>query len=361
MIKRLQQHLVWVIMLPVLVVAVYIGYYMTDRYAAEAAVMVKQNAQGPSVSGLGEALGLGSASAGEDERLLLAYVHSPDLLARLQEELDIRSHYSNPEIDWYSRLPEDATREEFLEYYRNHVSIAQDGTTGLLEIEAQAFDPEFALALNRWLLQFSEAFVNEINQALADQQVAFMRQEVDRAQETLRVEKQAILNFQNANRTFSPEGQSQALSSVINTLESELVQEETQLSQFQSYLNEDAPQIVSTRSRIAALRQEIERQKSRLVGQGENNLNELNAEYNNLLLNLEFATNAYTTALSAFEQARAEASRKLRNLVVVSSPQLAEEARYPERTYWIITWLLGAILVFAIARLILSIIREHKD
>ena len=323
--------------------------------------MVKQNNQGPSVSGLGEALGLGSATSAEDERLLLAYVHSPDLLAKVQEELDLHAHYTSPDIDWYSRLPEDATREDFLEYYRNHVSIAQDGTTGLLEIEAQAFTPEFALDLNRWLLQFSESFVNEINQALADQQVAFMREEVERTQDVLRVEKQALLNFQNTNRTFSPEGQSQALSSVINTLESELVQEETQLSQFQSYLNEDAPQIVSTRSRIAALRQEIERQKSRLVGQGDDNLNELNAEYNNLLLNLEFATNAYTTALSAFEQARSEASRKLRNLVVVSSPQLAEEARYPDRTYWIITWLLGAFLVFAIARLILSIVREHKD
>lgn len=361
MIKRIQQFLVVIILLPVLAISFYIGQMMTDRYATEASIMIKRHAQGPSVTGLGAALGLGDLSATEDERLLLAYMHSPDLLTLLDQDLDLRSHYSQGSVDRFSRLEPNASREEFLKYYRNHVNVRQDGTTGLLNIEVQAYDPELSKALLEKLLEYSEAFVNEINLNLALQQLEFVRTELLRAEDTLRREKAVMLNFQNENRVFSPEGQSQALSTAINSLESDLIREETQLSQFESYLNPDAPQIVSTRARIQALRTEIERQKSRLVGGGNENLNELSAQYSNLELNLEFATNAYTTALSAYENARAEASRKMRNMVIVVSPQLADEAKYPERGYWIITWLLGALLVYGVLKLLLSIIREHKD
>lgn len=116
MIKRIQQFLVVIILMPVFAISVYIGQMMTDRYATEASIMIKRHAQGPSVTGLGAALGLGDLSATEDERLLLAYIHSPDLLLLLDEDLNLRSHYSQPSVDRFSRLAPDASREEFLKF-----------------------------------------------------------------------------------------------------------------------------------------------------------------------------------------------------------------------------------------------------
>lgn len=346
---------------PLILTVLYINMCMSDRYATEAMIMIKKNNSTAPVSGLGAALGLGEASASEDERILLAYIHSPDLMTQLDHELQIRQHYSQRGIDLISRLPKNASREQFLRFYRKHVKVRQDGVTGLLSIEVQAFDPEFSLSLAERLLHYAEQFINGINLALANQQVDFMRKEVRRAEEALRREKSSILAFQNENRIFNPEGQIQSLSGIMNTLEGQLVQEEAQLSEFESYLSPTASQILVSKARIKALREEIQRQQKRVVGGDENNLNQLNAEYVNLQLNLEFSTNSYTASLNAFEQARAEASRKLRHMVIVSSPQAAEQAKYPRRMYWTVTWIVSAILLYGILQLLLAIIREHKD
>lgn len=361
MIRIIQKFLFLIVLVPALGLSYYVGLVMTDRHATDAGIMIKRQESGPSISGLGAALGLSSVSGTEDERILLAYILSFDMLNQLNAELNLREHFTQPGIDFYSRLDSEASREEFLKYFRKHVSVRQDTTTGLLNIQVQAFDPEYSLKMMERILFHSEAFVNDISQSLAEQQVAFMRSEVERAETTLREQKDSLLRFQNQNQLLSPQGQSEALMGVINSLQADLIREEAQLSQLQSYLNPDAPQIVSSRSRIQALQREIDRQSARLVGEGTQQLNELNAQFANLQLSLEFATNNYTTALNAFEMARTEASRKLRNLVVVTSPQLSEEAQYPKRAYWVITWLIGALLVYGILQLVFSIIREHLD
>lgn len=363
MIRLLFRLLPLIVFVPMAVLMWYLAYEMSNRYAATAQVRVKMNEPSAPISGLGSALGVSVSGGEEDENLLLAYINSPDLLNALEAELNLFEHYSDESIDWYSRLSDDASREDFLEYYRERVTVERDGTTNLLVIEVQTFNRTLAEALMREVLARSEDFVNDINQQLAQRQLEFAQEDLQRAQEQLRISKDALLRFQNENRVFSPQGQSEALSSVINSLESQLIQAETQLNEYQSYLNDDAPQLVATRARINALREEIERQRSRMVGDSSNRqqMNELNADYQALELELEFATNNYTSMLSAFEAARTEATRRLRNLVVVSSPQRPDEARYPDRIYWILTWLLGAVLVYFTLRLILSIVREHQD
>ncbi|MFW7379735.1 MAG: hypothetical protein ACOH5I_13060 [Oligoflexus sp.] len=339
----------------------YLTFFMSDRYASEAIIMIKKNASSPAVSGIGAALGLGDTISTEDERILLAYMQSPDILQKLDEELKLREHYSSNDIDILSRLPKNASREDFLAFYRQHVKIHQDGTTGLLNIEVQAFNSQFSLLVTQKLLQYAESFINDINLALAHQEVEFMRQEIALSENSLRKEKAAILEFQNQNQVINPEGQIQSLSTILSSLESQLIQEETQLGEYQSYLAPTASQIVTSQARIKALRDEIARQQRRVIGGKSDNLNQLNSEYVNLQLNLEFASNRYTTSLSAFERARAEASQKFRHMVVVSSPQAAEDAKYPQRFYWCVTWIFGFGLMIGAWQLTYTIIREHHD
>lgn len=343
------------------IIVFYLSFIMSDRFATDAIIMIKKNQNTPQLAGIGAALGLGNVVSSEDERILLSYIQSPDLLKHLDNKLNLKDHYSRASLDFLSNLSASASREEFLDYYRSKVSINMDTQTGFLKLEAQAFSPEFSLAIMKEILISAEKFVNEISITMANQQVEFMKKEVDLAQNDLRREKNEIQQFQNLYKIFSPEGQINSLSGIIAKLEGELIEQEAQLNQYNSYLNESAPQIVQIKAKINALRQEIDKQKTRVVGDGDEDLSEIYSQYSNLKINLEFATQKYQVAISALEAARAEASRKLRHLVVVSSPQLADDARYPDRLYWIVTWSLATGLIYSIARLVISIIEEHKD
>ena len=65
--------------------------------------------------------------------------------------------------------------------------------------------------------------------------------------------------------------------------------------------------------------------------------------------------------VAAVENARIEASRKLKSLVVIEPPSLPETAQYPRRLYNVVTLAVISLLLYGIARLVIATIREHQD
>jgi capsular polysaccharide transport system permease protein len=90
-------------------------------------------------------------------------------------------------------------------------------------------------------------------------------------------------------------------------------------------------------------------------------MNSLAADFQALMLQAGFATDAYKAALAAVENARIDATRKLKTLVVVEPPTLPQTAEYPQRLYSLGTLLAICVLLYAILRLVLATIREHQD
>ena len=61
------------------------------------------------------------------------------------------------------------------------------------------------------------------------------------------------------------------------------------------------------------------------------------------------------------EQARVEAYRKLKHLLVVSQPSQAEEAEYPRRLYNLATIGVLLCLFYGLVVMGLATLREHQD
>jgi capsular polysaccharide transport system permease protein len=61
------------------------------------------------------------------------------------------------------------------------------------------------------------------------------------------------------------------------------------------------------------------------------------------------------------ENARIDATRKIKTLLVLEPPTLPETAEYPLRGYNVATLIAICVLLFAITRLVLATIREHQD
>ncbi|WP_226645130.1 hypothetical protein [Microbulbifer variabilis] len=352
------------VLLPLLLVGFYYLYVVTERYVSSTQLIVKDTA---SSQGSPSALGFlipGMGVDNQDAFLVVNYIQSLDMALYLNRELKLIEYYKSDSHDIFSRLAEDATQEDYLEYYRNHISVGHDETTGIITIVMQAFDPTYARLLIETVTQKSEDFVNAVSNQLADKQVTFVKNEVELAQNKLRITKQDILDFQNSNNVVSPEELTKGISSIIQNLEARLAEQRAKLTAAKTYLNADSSQIISLKAEIGALEKQIEFEKIRLVGigdrEGEQRLNTLGAHFQNLELDLQFATDAYAASLKALETARMEASGKLKHLMVVTQPSLAEEAEYPHKIYNLASLGIILLLLYGIGKMLDATIRDHR-
>ncbi len=243
----------WLIVLPIALASIYYGMVASDRYIGHAKVIVKQADSGNSREFDIPLLGAGASAGMQDARLVREFILSLDMLQYLNQALDLRSHYESKEADIFSRLWEAESQEDFLKYYRNHLTVEYDEQSSVLSISAQAFTPEFAQKIVQTLLKHSEEYINQISHRLAQEQVLFVEKELQRASDHLRESKKAVLKFQEQYELFSPTEESGAKLEVVNELEAELTRLMADLNNLRSYMNEEAADILALRAKIGAV------------------------------------------------------------------------------------------------------------
>ncbi len=350
------------IWLPFLVVVIYYTAIASDRYVSEAKFILQQtNGEQPISLDLGSLISGGGSSTRQDDLLVQAYIHSMDMLNNLEKTLHLRAHYSDSRWDIISRLPKDASQEDFLEYYRDHIRVSFDETSSVLTIEVESFDRAYSQKIARYLLEKGEAFVNSIGHHMAEEQMAFVARETERAQTQLRTAKRDVISFQDSNELFSPRGETDSRVGIIGSLEAELAKSRAELKKLLGFLNTSAPEVVAERNQINALEKQIQAEKARLSGHQGGKLNDLVARFEDIQMDLDFATDLYRSSLTALEAARVEASRKLKHLVVIQSPLLPDEALYPRRLYMLTTVWVFLALLYGIGRLTVATIKDHSD
>ena len=351
--------------IPILLIAAYLWLLLPDRYESSSTVLIKESGVAQIGDGLMEALILGGQGASQDEQLLQAYIASIDFFLFLEQELNLSKHYSSHSRDFIFGVNNESPVEELMDFYKKMVSIERDVNTGLLVLKVHAYTPEFTKTLADLILVKSEGFINEVGHDMAIREMAFAQLEIDRSQSLVKQAQSNLLEYQNVNMLMSPDSEGASLISIVYELEADLSKAKAELIQSGSYLNDEAPQVTSLRSKIESLKREIIAQKQRITGiigeQSNDNLIELGSKYQNLIMDLDLAKALYSSALNAYEMARIQAGKQLKYLVVASKPQLPEKSVFPKRLYWLLSWLVIFVVVFAISRLIVFSIREHID
>ena len=342
------------------IAVIYFGFIASDRYVSRAELVVKQADQIKMLPDALSMLGLGGSNH-EDILLIQDYLKSADLLDKLDKQLGIKAQYQSHKIDYFSRLPNEVSREEFLKYYREHITLRLDELSGVLTIEFQGFDPEYGQKVVGLMLKESEVFINKLGHQVALEQLAFVEKEVDRAYQRVQTEKAKVLEFQNNHHLISPESTSTARMGVFSQIEGELARQQAQLKQLQSYMKETAPAVISVKARVDALTEQLAQEQGRLTGTDKDAMNEVTARYLDVQTQATLAADLYKTGLISLEQARVEAYRKLKHLLIVSQPTLAEDAEYPRRLYNLATIAVLLCLFYGLIVMGLATLREHQD
>jgi len=355
---------VGMVILPLLIAAVYYSVFSVDRYVSGAQVVVRQdgNNQAAAVPGLATLL-TGTNPASREETLYLReYITSMDMMLLLEDKLQWVEKYSEQRSDPFFWLNNDADREDLLKYYQRMVTAHYDETTGLLRVEVQSFSSHLAEEMLRAILSASERFVNEVSHGIAREQMSFAKGELENARQLYAKRKNQLIEFQNTNKVLDGKSSAQSRATIIAELESQYTKEQAVVTELLYKLKPDSPQVRLQRQKVSALAQQLAFEKRLLVSSSDGDqLNVVASRFQQLTLDAGIAEESYKTAVAALENARIEASKKIRTLVTVVSPNTPQLALYPERVYNLATILLGLLMLYGITRFILASIEDHRD
>jgi len=349
-----------IVILASILLVFYFTVIASPRYVSEAQFVVKEaGGQDSSLLGLS---GLGAVSPGMRDALILqTFLQSREMATALDQAVSLKAHYERNDWDSLSKLASNSTMEEYVEYYQKHVQIIHDELSDVLMVEVQTFDADYSLTVTQALLAISEKFINDLGAKMANEQMGYAQQEVERSYAILSKNQTDLINFQDKFKLYSPEQQSGALLTAISGIESAIITEETELKSLLAFMRKDAPEVKAKRIRVTALREQLAQEKKRLTSEDQQSLNKINNNYQEIKLNTELAADLYKSALAGLEVVRAEAYRKLKHLLVIEHPALAQEDKYPRRIHSILTWFVVLLLSYFIGRLILSIVKEHQE
>lgn len=350
------------VILPTILAIVYYGLIASDQYVSESRFIIKspgqKSAQISSLASLIQTTGLTTGQEQTSE--VLDYLRSRAALDDLQQRIDLRAAYGRPSIDPLSRYPlpwKSDRRENLYDFYRAKVGANHNADTQVAVVTVEAFNPEDAYRINTRLLDLSEAFVNRLNDRAQRKAISEAQQRVTDAESRLRKARVALGAYRNQAQLIDPTKQAGGVLDVANKLVSERAALQAQLDVVLRAAPAN-PAIPSLRSRVSALSREIAAQNSRAVGTPGAISNKL-AGYENLTVEQEFATQNYTVASAALEQAREESQKQQFYLERVANPSKPDVAELPHRLLQVLTIFGAALFLYFVGWMLYVGILEH--
>jgi capsular polysaccharide transport system permease protein len=358
-----QRWFILLVILPVLASTVYYGLIASDIYVSEARFVIKSPDQkrstSPSLANLIQTTGL---SAGEEQtNEVLDYVRSRNALVDLSKSIDVRAAFMRPEADRLSGYPPILRRDTFerlYKYYGTMVGANLDHDTNLAVLKVKAFTPKDARAMAAGLLDLSENLVNRLNARAQTKQIAEAEARVREAEGRVRNARITMRQYRNTERLLDPSKEATGVLQVSTELTAQRAALQAQLQAIQAGAPRN-PSIPALRSRIAAIDAQISGQAGRATGTSGGLASKL-TQYENLLVEQEFAAQMFNTANASLEQSRAEALRQQFYLERVVEPNTPDMALLPSRLNAILTVAGVCLCLYMVGWMLIVGILEHR-
>ncbi len=351
---------------PVIACLWYLETRAADRYASHAAFSIRSNNSAPALEIFGAVTKLGGGSTTTDGQILYDFIQSQQIVEQIRASIPLEQLWNNAERDLLFTLGEDQPVEELHDHWERMVDISLDSATGILALETQAFAPEESLMIAEAILTASGNLVNQLSDGAREDAVRFAAIERDAAEAKLRDIRTRLRSFRDLEQEVDPTQNAKAALSLVATLEEERARTQVRLDQFSGTLNDQAPRVQSLTRRLSTLDEQIAHERTRLGRGASGNdpsnraLSDVVGDYEELLVDREFAEQTFRLALATYEQAQTEARRRHRHLAVHVRPTLSERADHPDKAVWLATVGLAGFALWAVLALIIGNIRERR-
>lgn len=347
------------VVLPALVAAWYLWTRAADQYASTLGFSVHREGTTPGLSLLSGLSSL-SGSSSADTDIIYTYLSGQQLVAEIDKKLDLRAIWSKAEGDPYFTFDTTGSIEDLVEYWERMVSVSYDSTTHLIEIRVLAFTPEDAQRIAQAIFDESTVMINQLNDIAAQDTVRFAREEMDKTRADLIEIRNKMTEFRNKNQFVDPAADLVAQSTILGSLQQELAASLIELDVLKETSTPNDPRIPPAERRIKVIEDRIQVERGKMGDGSQGDSKEayvaIVATFEALTADRVFAETAYQAARTAYEVARAEASRQSRYLAAHTAPTLAETSRFPERgtlfaivsAFLVMLWSIGTLIYYSL-------------
>ncbi len=353
-----------VVVMTTLAATYYYAFVASSRYTSTFQFTIETSRQSSTTMLQGIMGQVSGHSTDKDTNVLSEYLRSPVLLDNLDQWLGVKEHYQQESIDPISRLSENATREEFLEYYRGFLEIDTKTTPNVVSVSVQAFDPDFAAAMGQSMITLSEELINSINEKIVLDSLKMSKEEVRKAENRLNEAHKKAEDFQVSEVDIDPLKSVESISGIIALLEQQIAISQSQLTEFLSYMQPDSIQVISLKQRIASLEKQIDRERAKIINpeaEGKRNYPEKLSSFSRLKMQVEFARQSYEASLASYEIAKSEAMKKVSYVVAFVPASLPDGPSEPQRFISILTVFIFVSCGYMLVSFLLATIRDHID
>ncbi len=338
------------VVMPTVMAATYLGFTAADRYGSRVAFSIRSNDAAAPLEVLGAIARIGGSSVHTDGQVLYDFIRSQQIVETIGARLPLEDYFNRAPGDWVFALGRDHPVEDLVDYWNDVVDVSLDPVTGIVTVQARAFDPREAQAIAAAILAASAELVNRLADVAREDAVRFAALELGEAEVRLREIRARLRSFRDIEQEVDPSQNARVAVGLVASLEEEMSKARVQLELLRGALDETAPRIGLLKRQIRSLEARIAAERGRLgagVRFGDHDQRPLSlvvGEFEELVVDREFAEQAYTVALATYQQAEADARRRHRYLAPHIEPTLSEEPEYPDRPL-----LTAAVFLLALA------------
>lgn len=349
------------LVLPNTLSLLYYGYFASDQYESETRFTVRSSTPALGKDQLAKVTGMPAAKIAQDTQIVLNFIKSREILDILRDRsIDLKRIFGNDAIDYWSRLPDDATSEELREYWDSMVTTTVSPSSGIVAVSVRAFTPEDAASLVEEIVKASEIVVNQVNDRIWKDVIATAEANLENAKLQLGNARKTVAEARNREGVLSVDGSSEIISTLIVTIETERLKLQQQYDSQVSIVSPDSPQMRVLQREIQSKEQQIADLKGQLAGTGkERNLADVSLDLSQLELAQSLAEQQFSSSVRTAEQVRFISRQQLLYLDSFLTPRIPDEALYPRRALWIGVILLVSLLSWGTLMSLLYLVRSR--
>lgn len=356
------------VLAPLAVTLWYLAERAQDQFASSAAFAIRTEEPGGSLDFLSGFAAMTSSSS-SDLDILNLFLTSQDLVAKVHAKVDLSEAWSQQHArDPVFTFNPDGTIEDLTRYWERMVHVDYDSGSGLIEFQVKAFTPEAARRISQTILAESTHLMNHLSDDAQQGMIKSATQEHELAKARLTEVRLAVSALRTRTGMVDPEMGLSGDNGVQQRLQESLADELVKLDLLRRNLGDGGDTARSTADvRISQNEIKIDVLRSRIANErekfGANNgagYSEIIAQFEELLVEQQFAEEAYMASTAALDVARAEARRSSRYLAVFVQPTHAERATYPQRITITVFVSVIALLIWALCVLVYYNIRDRR-
>lgn len=359
--------LIFFVVLPSIATSIYFAFIASDQYVAEARFAVKAMQFGDDLDNTKSALskltsGAVPALADQSVYIIANYIHSRAIIDDLSKTLDLRQIFRRSEADFWARLKDGATAEELTDYWKDMVLTYVDGTSGIVTIETKAFRPSDALALSNAIIASSEKLANEVSARARSDTMKWSEEEVRRAEGMVETALRNLREYRDTEGYIDPVAAATSTSKLLLSAMGDQIRLQNEYFVASKVMSKEAPTVVTLKTKLDAVDQQIDQLKSRLTGSSPEGATIAASlvKFESLELQRQFAEKLYQLAQDSLERARIKAERQNIYVQVFVPPALPEYAKLPERVSLSLLIPIALLIIWGIFALTAAAINDHR-